>query len=415
MEHRPLRVGKGIRYHSVVSGDVNAASTPRKLRPIPVLRPKLPSANAVLPYLTRIDASRIYSNFGPLSSEFQSRLAKLLGISPRAILASSSGTASLMAAILTVARTENGRRSLAVMPSFTFAATAVSAERCGLNPYFVDVDPVSWTIDPAKLANHPILKRAAIVLPVAPFGRPLPQAPWAEFQELTGVPVVFDNAAAFVTAKDNPKLHFGRIPGVFSFHATKSFGIGEGGCVVCTDLDRMKGMAASINFGFYGARNSSVASVNGKMSEYAAAVGLAALDHWEEKYRAIKQAAARYRRSFELAGLGDRFIGSPDIDGSYAIFQGNSESEIEHVTNFFSEMMIDYRFWYGSGVHHHAHFADAFREELPITEQLGRILLGIPMAPDLSQNAVDRVVSACRRGVIEGMQPKRRLLKLIKG
>jgi dTDP-4-amino-4,6-dideoxygalactose transaminase len=193
---------------------------------------------------------------------------------------------------------------------------------------------------------------------------------------------------------------------VFSFHATKSFGIGEGGCVVCTDPDRMRKILPAMNFGFLGSRDSLVPSINAKMNEYTAAVGLAALDGWAAKLKGIARVSARYRAGFEEAGLADRFLGWPEIDGNYALFQGMTGREINAVVSEFDGEDIECRFWYGCGVHRQTHFARATRDELPNTESLGPVLLGIPMAPDLSETAISRVVAACRRAVAATRAPQ---------
>jgi len=83
------------------------------------------------------------------------------------------------------------------MPSFTFAATAIAAERCGFQPYLVDIDPTTWMVDPGPLANHPVLSQVGVVVVVAPFGRPVRQTPWVRFGERTGIPVIVDAAASF--------------------------------------------------------------------------------------------------------------------------------------------------------------------------------------------------------------------------
>jgi dTDP-4-amino-4,6-dideoxygalactose transaminase len=361
---------------------------------IPVLRPLLPDAKAIAPYLERIDASRIYSNFGPLADEFQGRIAQRLSVEPEFALATSCGTSGLIAAILALAPLGDERRRLAVMPSFTFAATPVAAERCGLRPYFADIDPVSWALDPERLLQCPVLDRTAVVIPVAPFGRPLPQSDWLAFEESTGIPVVFDSAAAFAVTELDPASHIGRIPCVFSFQATKSFGIGEGGGVVCADPERMRKMRTAVNFGFYGARDSLMPSLNGKMNEYSAAVALAALDQWAAKLAAIGRTTSLYRARFAEAGLAERFLSWPDIDGSYALLRAADNNERDALMGAFDNGGVEYRLWYGEGVHRQTHFAGAEREELPVTDAISGNLVGIPTAPDLSDDSILRVVRA---------------------
>ena len=374
---------------------------------IPVLRPLLPNAAAIAPYISRIDASRIYSNFGPLTREFESRLAGLLSVPSGAVLSASCGTTALIAAILAVARHDGGKRQLALMPSYSFVATAIAAERCGLHPYFVDVDRDTWALDPMELLGCPALGRAAIVIAVAPFGRPLRQSEWLEFQDRTRIPVVFDAAAAFGTVGRSPEGQLGSIPCVFSFHATKSFGVGEGGCIVCDGPEQACKMLPMTNFGFDGARDSLVASVNGKMSEYVAAVGLAALDGWARKLRSIERAAALYRARFTDVGLVDLFFGWPDVDGSYALLRCPDAAASDALTRAFEEANIEYRRWYGEGIHGHTHFAGAERGDLRNTEAIGRNLIGIPMAPDLSEDSILRVVGVAASAIGNGRSMKR--------
>ena len=89
------------------------------------------------------------------------------------------------------------------MPSFTFAATPHAAVSAGLEPYFLDVDPGTWALDPRKLLSLlPELDAPiAAVVPVAPFGAAVDVEAWDEFQDATGIPVVIDAAAGFDNAR----------------------------------------------------------------------------------------------------------------------------------------------------------------------------------------------------------------------
>src|SRR5438445_9304826 len=113
------------------------------------MRPLLPSAERLRPYLERIDASRIYSNFGPLVLELESRLAQRLSLPAGGVTSAANGTAALSAAILATAGRATVARPLALMPSFTFVATAVAAEQCGFRPYLLDIDPENLLLDAA--------------------------------------------------------------------------------------------------------------------------------------------------------------------------------------------------------------------------------------------------------------------------
>lgn len=392
----------GNRYSEAAPAPRIEPSTGMSMESIQVLRPRLPSAERLLPYLHRIDASRIYSNFGPLAQEMERRMAPLLGVPDGCLISASSGTAALCAAILVTAGRATTNRPYAIVPAYTFVATAVAAEHCGYKTYLSDCDPTQWVLTPDQLLDHPDLDRIGVVIPVAAYGRPIEQAPWMAFSERTGIPVVIDGAACFDLLLGGPTAFAGSIPVALSFHATKAFGVGEGGAVICPDPITARRVLQSLNFGFHTIRDSLCPSLNGKLSEYHAAVGLAELDGWNDKIKAWSRVAADYRRLAAAAGLQGRLYTSPSISSSYALFFCDSEYPCENVQAALREQQIDYRLWYGRGLQHQTHFANCPRSTLGVTELLSRDLLGIPASPDLSSDAVARVVEALCAARVSG-------------
>lgn len=358
---------------------------------IPVLRPQLPAANRLLPYLRRIDATRIYSNHGPLVRELEARLAGALALTAGGVASASTGTAALIGAILAAAGRASEARPFALMPAYTFVATAFAAEECGYRVRLADVDAASWTLDPGQLARDATLAEVGVVIPVAPFGRPVPLAPWRAFREKTGIPVVFDGAASFDRIAERPQQFLGAIPVALSFHATKAFGTGEGGCVVSTDADLMPRVERALNFGFIRARDAEVSGINGKMSEYHAAVGLAELDGWPEKRLALQTVADRYRKAMVAIGLGARFLGAPDVGLTYVLFRCDDPGEAQHVRGWLERESVDTRLWYGKGLHTQTCYAALPHGALPVTDALAPCLLGLPLAPDLTGVQIERV------------------------
>lgn len=359
---------------------------------IPLLRPLLPPVERLLPYLKRIDTNRIYTNHGPLVREFEQRLHRALGQDAIRLATASSGTLALEAAIMATApRTDD--RPLAVMPSFTFAATALAAERCGYIPYFVDIDPGSWMLDPAILAAHPLCDRVGLVVPVAPFGRAVAHAPWMAFTRETGVPVVIDAAGSFSQIFDHSEHHVGPIPVVTSLHATKGFSSGEGGLLLSTDDELIRRCVRFLNFGFYGSRESVSAGTNGKMSEFHAAVGLAELDGWPEKRQQFLAVADTYRHTATNHGLEDRLFTVPDVGISYVILEARTFEESARIRSQLESKSIGSRLWYGNGLHLHAHFAHAPRDDMEQTGKIATRMIGLPMAPDLTPCQISRVMA----------------------
>lgn len=363
---------------------------------VQVMRPQMATAAAILPYLRRIDESRIYSNFGPLVEEFGARLARRLDLAPDCLSCTSSGTAALTAAVLSVAGRATEHRPLALLPAYTFVATAAAVQQCGYRICLADIDPHTWTLDPNRIATSPVLNQVGVVIPVAAYGRSVRQAPWLEFMERTGIPVVVDGAAAFETGCADPSTILGDIPVAMSFHATKSLACGEGGAVVCTNPDTIRNVERIINFGFYDCRTSRSPSLNGKMSEYHAAVGLAELDGWDLKSRALHCAAEAYGRTFVAEGLEHRLVIAPEICSSYALLLCEDVREMNRVRSGLRQEGIESRLWYGHGLHQHEYFPGFAMEKLQNTEGLAPRILGLPMAPDLGHDVIPRIVSSVR-------------------
>jgi dTDP-4-amino-4,6-dideoxygalactose transaminase len=354
---------------------------------VPVMRPRLPATEHLLPYLRRIDETCIYANYGPLTLEFEARLAAHLDLPRDCVTSASSGTAALVGAILARTGRAIPDRPYAIMPAYTFVATAAAVEQCGYTPYFADIDAGTWMQDPVRLANHPSLDRVGVVVAVAPFGRPVPQEPWLEFQNRTGIPVVIDGAASFTVPQT-----IGPIPVAISFHATKGFGIGEGGAVVCSDPELVGRAWQALNFGFKdGKRDARMPNTNGKLSEYPAAVGLAQFDTWAETRRRFEAVARDYRAALARAGCDRDFWATPDVGISYALFMCGSDAEAASLQDGLMKDGIQSRLWYGVGLHRQHYYASMPHEGLAVTEMVARRLIGLPMVADFTMEDLGHI------------------------
>jgi dTDP-4-amino-4,6-dideoxygalactose transaminase len=359
---------------------------------VPVFRPALPPAEALLPYLREIDASRYYTNRGPLAERLEARLAALFGLPAHAVRSASTGTAAIELALLAHAGPARPARPLALLPSFTFAATAHAAERCGYRVHLLDIDPESWALDPARLLGHPLVAQAGAVLPVAPFGR-RPNLPgWEGFQAETGVPVVIDAAAAFEAVAADPGLVSARLPLCLSFHATKSFSTGEGGAVLWADEAGQDRVVTAGNFGFWGSREAQGPATNAKLSEYHAAVGLAMLDDLPARRAAWAAVHAAWARAARGRALPGRLHLAPELASAYVLIETRAAAAAAAAAARLAAGGVETRLWYGRGLAPQPHFAAAPRDPLPATEDLAPRLLGLPMAHDLAPATVAAVI-----------------------
>jgi dTDP-4-amino-4,6-dideoxygalactose transaminase len=355
----------------------------------PIMRPKLPLAEQIAPYLKAIDSTRIYSNFGPLNLLLEERLATHFGAQKEMVTTVANATQGL-----TLALTTMGARpgTLCVMPAWTFIASAHAATAAGLTPYFVDVDPQNWALDPDAMdeviAGAPTAVGA--VMPVVPFGQPIDFMAWDRYRRRTGLPVVIDAAAGFDSAVTC------ETPVVVSLHATKVIGTGEGGFVLTTDEAVIRGIRARTNFGFLGSRNSIAASTNAKLSEYHAAVGHASLDEWANARAEWMAVAATYRKVLPDSnhiryqiGFGVDWIASTCL----LLFPGFDASEVERA---FADADVETRRWWGRGAHLHPSTAEFPRSALPVTETLARSTLSVPFYRDIDPVEIEKAASVVR-------------------
>ena len=279
------------------------------------------------------------------------------------------------------------------MPSYTFVATAVAALNAGYTPYFVDMNPDTLALDPGSLISHPALQRGpGAVLVVAPYGKPVDAPKWRTFFQETGVPVVIDAAAGFDAVASRQLAVTAEIPVALSFHATKVFGTGEGGAILCSDAEFVRRCRRVLNFGMLGDRRSMVAGINGKLSEYHAAVGLAELRNWPKKRTDFLRVADTYWRAAVNNGLEDQILAERGWASSYVLYVAATAAAASAAVGKLSAAGIDHRYWYGRGLHQEPAFADFPADPLPVTENLSARLIGLPVSVDLADSAINRVI-----------------------
>jgi dTDP-4-amino-4,6-dideoxygalactose transaminase len=352
---------------------------------LPIMRPKLPDARSLAPYLAEIDNARVYSNFGPLSIRLESRLAAHFGAAEGTITTLANATLGLTLA-LTAQDAQTG--TLCVVPGWTFVASAQAAILAGLIPYFVDVDPQTWALDPdgidEVIARAP--GRVGAVMPVAPFGGSIDVNAWDRFRRRTGLPVAIDAAAGFDTVLPTAT------PAIVSLHATKVLGVGEGGFVLCGNLDLVRNIRTRSNFGFHGSRQAAIPAINAKLSEYHAAVGLAALDEWIPARAEWLDLAADYRHRLSRSRMAELQAGFGETWVSSVCLLDLRATDADHLEKRMNAEGIETRRWWGHGAHAHSSMSGWPRTPLPTTERLAKSTLAVPMFRDMKTADVDRVI-----------------------
>jgi dTDP-4-amino-4,6-dideoxygalactose transaminase len=390
-----LRADYGLYEFTAYASKPAANLSPRRpmIGVIPAFRPQLPPTEALIPYLRAIDEGRRYSNQGPLVGALQGRLTDAFGLDHGAVAVASTGTAALVGGIIATAGRAKPEKNIAICPAYTFVGTLSAIEHCGYTPHLVDVDAASWLLEARSIEQHSLLSRTGLIVPVSTYGRPVDIASWSAFKHRTGIPVVIDGAAAFEALVDDGARYCGDIPVAVSFHATKVFGCGEGGCLVTTDFSLTLEAVRALNFGFLGNRECLTANTNGKMSEYHAAVALAELDGWQTKRLQFQAVTHAYREAFMSLGLGDSLITAPSIASNYVLFHAKHPQEAETVRQALERVKIESRLWYGLGVHRHPYYRSVSMDSLPVSDRIAPCLLGLPVASDMAEPDIRRIAT----------------------
>lgn len=363
---------------------------------IPFLRPRLPEKEAYLSYLSQIDESRWYSNFGPLNSHLEKRILGEYFDNLGALTTVNNATTGLMLAISLIKR--KGRYAL--MPSFTFPATALAAMWCGLKPYFIDIRKNDWCMD-EHVIDETLKKlkgEVAAVIPYATFGTSLDLTYYEAIHD-SGVPVVVDAAPCFGTLGDRGQFGKG-FPGavVFSFHATKPFGIGEGGLIYSGKPETVAIMRQGSNFGFSSERVTELQGLNAKLSEYAAAVALAALDEFPQKIQRRQAIYQCYLQQFDEIGLFDRGWSIHDSSGRIPFqFVAALCPENQSNSTFVKHLAanhIESRTYFCPACHQQTLFHGFPHPPLLVTEKVSQRVLSLPLWEDMKAGDVSKIVIA---------------------
>ena len=358
------------------------------MRCVRLLVPDMPSADELLPRLQEIDRAGWYTNFGPLVRRLESQLAAATGADADSVTTVANCTLGLELALSALGLP---RGASILIPALTFVATATAVTRAGYRPVVSDVDPQSWLLTPALAREALRSMPLGAVMPVTTFGCAQDLAQWAAFRRETGVPVVVDAAGGFGNQRHEPE-----VVAVYSLHATKSLGAGEGGFVLANraTAERVRKLS---NFGIdlqHGWVDEP--GTNAKLSEYHAAVALAALQRWE------RARSARQRLACEYAGLiAQRCAGLAQqqrtAEGVYTILAVllPAGSDVARVRQNLQARGVETRRWYHPLVHLHPGLADCgLAGDLSVATTLSGRILGLPFHLALDGSDPEYVVDA---------------------
>ena len=257
-------------------------------------RPNLCARDTLHAALDQILDNRWLTNDGPFVQRFEKRLEEYLGV--RHGIAVCNATIGLQMVYRALGRNRSSGRK-ALMPAFTFIATAHAWEWEGGQPVFCDVDVDQHLLAPDAVESH-IDGETALLVGVHTWGQPCQIEKLEALAATHRIPLVFDSAHAFTNwAGDRRIGGFGQAE-VFSFHATKFFNTFEGGAITTNDDALAEELRHMRNFGFSGYDQVSQLGTNGKMQEISAAMGLCLMDDVDHLLDTNHRNYHAYREAF---------------------------------------------------------------------------------------------------------------------
>jgi dTDP-4-amino-4,6-dideoxygalactose transaminase len=359
-------------------------------KPVFVTQPYLPPLEEFIPSLREIWDNKILTNGGPFHHRLEAALCEYLGVDHVALF--SNGTLALVTALQALRVTGE-----VITTPYSFVATAHSLLWNGIKPVFVDVDSKTLNLDPARI-EAAITPQTTAILPVHCYGHPCDVEAIQRIADTYNLKVIYDAAHAFgVEGHDGSVLKHGDLS-VLSFHATKVFNTFEGGAIICPDAKTKVRIDYLKNFGHSGEVTVVAPGINGKMSEFNAALGLLQLKYVDQALAMRASVDAEYRRRLKsvkgihcLDNAGERranhayfpILVKPGYPLSRdALYQALKDSGI-HPRRYFYPLISEFPMYRGLPSSH--------RDNLPVASAAADQVLCLPIYPDLPMSVVEQI------------------------
>lgn len=360
-----------------------------------VTQPHLSPLEDFIPYLREIWDSKVLTNGGPFHQRLEKALEEYLGVDHLALL--SNGTLGLVTALQALRITGE-----VITTPYSFVATAHSLLWNGIKPVFVDVDPRTLNMDPAKI-EAAITPQTTAILPVHCYGFPCDIDAIQKIADNYNLKVIYDAAHAFGVRTGGKSILRNGDLSVLSFHATKVFNTFEGGAIICPDAKTKQRVNHLKNFGIVDETTVVAPGINGKMSEINAAFGLLQLEHIDEALARRREISVRYCELLaDVKGIhclpacestisnhayfpilvGDDFPLSRD-----ALYEKFRERNVI-VRRYFYPLISEFPMYRG--------LPTAHRANLPVASDAAQRVLCLPIFPTMTDAQMDRVMDIIR-------------------
>jgi dTDP-4-amino-4,6-dideoxygalactose transaminase len=364
-------------------------------RDIYVTQPHLPPLEEFIPYLEQIWENKLLTNGGPFHQQLEKQLCEYLGVQHISLF--TNATIALVTALQALRITGE-----VITTPYSFVATSHSLLWNGIKPVFVDVDLTTLNLDPAKI-EAAITPRTTAIMPVHCYGHPCDVESIQKIADTYNLRVIYDAAHAFgVQCLSGSVLKHGDLS-ILSFHATKVFNTFEGGAIICPDAKTKIRIDQLKNFGHAGEVNVVAVGINGKMSEFNAALGLLQLKYIDIAIERRGLLDAMYRK--QLADV----VGVRCLEPSFEVEPNYSYFPVIIGNEFPMDRDTLYHHLKANGIHPRRYFyplisefpmyrglASARADNLPVAMDAARRVLCLPIYPDLSDDELRQICQVIR-------------------
>jgi dTDP-4-amino-4,6-dideoxygalactose transaminase len=357
-----------------------------------VTKPSLPPLEEFVPYLENIWSSGIITNAGPYHQKLESELCNYLGVKYVSLF--SNGTIALITALQAL-----GIVGEVITTPFSFVATSHSLLWNGIKPIFVDIDSSTFNLDPSRI-EEAITPETRAIMPVHCYGHSCDVEAIEIIARKHNLKIIYDAAHAFgVNCHCGSLLNHGDLS-VLSFHATKVFNTFEGGAIVCADEGMKKRIDQLKNFGFLDEITVNSSGINGKMSEFNAALGILQLKYLPQAIQKRKIIDEAYREGLKnIVGISVPNL-SKDSTHNHSYFpilvrphfKLNRDGLYKklkncgvHTRRYFYPLISDFPMYSG--------FNSSGVGNLPVAHMIAEEILCLPIYPDLDMHSVKKIIS----------------------
>lgn len=370
---------------------------------IAVTSPLLPPLEEFIPYLEKIWDCKWITNSGQFHEQLEKALAEYLGVEYISLFA--NGTLPLVTALQALGI----RDGEVITTPYSFVATSHAIWWNGLQPVFVDIDPVTGCMDAEKI-EAAITPRTRAIMPVHVYGTPCDTERVQQIADKHGLKVIYDAAHAFGIKRNGKSILLEGNVSTLSFHATKTYNTIEGGALICHSAEMKQKIDYLRNFGFEDEVTVVAPGINSKMDEVRAAYGLLNLNHVDEAIARRKEVARQYvdtLKDVKGIGLYQPIVSSferDDIQLNYSYFPifvdadkfGMSRDALYEKLK--SEGVFGRRYFYPliTDFEPYKNYSSASKENLPVANRIAESVICLPMHHALQEKEVELIVSTLK-------------------